>query len=279
MQFNEFRGFVLGLICTALLGIVDYVTAKEFALTFFYLCPISFVAWYAGRNAGIALAVASTLTWMAAHDYAAISFSSSWNRATTSGFFLLTAILFSKLRQVFDNKKNLSETDHLTGVLNRRAFLQVVTNEILRQGRNNQPLTLAYIDLDHFKDINDTFGHSKGDYILQLLAGTLARTLRKTDIIARLGGDEFVILLPDMDQLAAQKIIPKVQRRFQNTTYQDKMNVTLSIGVVTCLGPPGSADEMIILADDLMYEVKKNGRNGVRYAVYHEQLSLDYNVA
>ena len=280
-EFHEHMGksftFVGGLICIALLGIVDYLTVEEFKLTLFYLMPISFVAWLVGRKAGIALALVSALTWMVANNYTAINFFTMWNVATSLGFFLIISILFSKLRQMFDNIQDLSEIDHLTCVLNRRAFLHVLTKEILRQGRNNQPLTIAYIDLDNFKDINDKFGHSKGDYILQLVAGTFAHSLRKTDIIARLGGDEFAILLPDMDQLAAQAVIPKVQEHFQNKTYQDMLNVTLSIGVLTCLKPPESADEMITLADNLMYEVKKDGRNGVRYAVYHEQLSLGLN--
>jgi len=268
---------VVGLTYTALLGIVDYLTAEEFMLTLFYLMPIFFVAWFAGRNAGIALALVSTLTWMVVNNYTAINFFSMWKITTSLGYFLIISILFSKLRQMFDYVRNLSQTDHLTGLLNRRAFLQILANEILRQGRNNQPLTLAYIDIDNFKDINDNFGHTKGDYILQLVAGSFVQSLRKTDIIARLGGDEFAILLPDMDQLAAQAVIPKVQEHFQNNIYQHKLEVTLSIGVLTCLQSPVSADEMITLADNLMYEVKRGGRNGVHYAVYHEQLSLDLN--
>jgi len=266
---------VVGLICTALLGIVDYLTLEDFNLTLFYFVPTSFVAWFAGRDAGIALALVSTLCWMVANDYTAIDFISMWNVATSLGFFVTAAMLLSKLRLKFDNEHNLSQTDHLTGIINRRAFLQILTKEILRQGRNNQPLTLAYIDLDNFKDINDNFGHSKGDYILQLVTSTFTQCLRKTDIIARLGGDEFAILLPDMDQLAAQAVIPILQEHLRNKTTQYKLEVTLSIGVLTCLESPKSADEMISLADSLMYEVKKSGKNGVRYAVYHEQLSLD----
>jgi diguanylate cyclase (GGDEF)-like protein len=278
-NFLERKGrmfnIVVGLICTAFLGIVDYLTVEDFNLTLFYFVPTSFAAWFAGRNAGIALALVSTLYWMVANNYTAINFISMWNVATSLGSFITVAMLLSKLRQMFDNEQNLSQTDHLTGILNRRAFLQILTKEILRQGRNNQPLTLAYFDLDNFKDINDNFGHSKGDYILQLVTSTFTQTLRKTDIIARLGGDEFAILLPDMDQLAAQEVIPILQEHFRNKTNQHKLEVSLSIGVLTCLEPPATADEMITLADSLMYEVKKNGKNGVRYAVYHEQLSFD----
>ncbi len=264
-----------GLICIALLGIVDYFTVDKFKMTLFYLMPISIVAWLVGRKAGIALAFVSTLTWMVANNYTAIDFFTMWNVFTSLGFFLVVSILFSKLKQMFDNEQKISQTDHLTGVVNRRAFLHILSNEILRLGRSSQPLTLAYIDLDNFKDINDNFGHAKGDLVLQQVANALTKSLRKTDRIARLGGDEFAILLPDTDMLAAQAVIPKVQEVLQERTKQDKLMVTLSIGVLTCLQPPESADEMVTLADNLMYEVKNSGRNGVRYAVYHEQLSLD----
>jgi diguanylate cyclase (GGDEF)-like protein len=278
VDFLEHRGksfnFAVGLICIALLGIVDYFTVDKFKLTLFYQMPISIVAWLVGRKAGIALAFVSTLTWMVANNYTTIDFLTMWKVFTSLGFFLVVSILFSKLKQMFDNEQKLSQTDHLTGVVNRRAFLHILSNEILRQGRNNLPLTLAYIDLDNFKEINDDFGHAKGDLILHLVADTLAKNLRKTDKIARLGGDEFAILLPETDMLAAQAVIPKVQEILQERTKQDKLMVTLSIGVLTCPHTPRSADEMLKLADNLMYEVKKSGKNGVRYAVYHEQLQL-----
>jgi diguanylate cyclase (GGDEF)-like protein len=266
---------VVGLICTVLLGVVDYLTVEELTLTLFYLMPISFVAWYTGRKAGIALALLCTLTWIIANNSAALAFFNLWKIGTTFGFFVIIAILLSKLRQMFDNEQNLSQTDHLTGVVNRRAFLQILTKEVLRQSRNNLPLTLAYIDLDNFKDINDSYGHSTGDYILQLVGGTFTQSLRKSDTVARIGGDEFVILLPDVDQQSAQTVIPKIKDTVQSKTKQHRFEVTLSIGVLICLHPPETADEMITLADDLMYEVKKTGRNGIRYAVYKEQLSLD----
>jgi diguanylate cyclase (GGDEF)-like protein len=269
-NFLERKGktfhIAVGLICIALVGIVDYLTVEDFVLTLFYLMPISFVAWYVGRKAGIALALVSTFTYMVANNYTRLHFFSLWKVATSLVYFLLIAVVFSKLRQLVVGMEILSQTDDLTGVANRRAFLKLLAHEILQQRRNNQPLTLAYIDIDNFKDINDNVGHSKGDYILQMIADTLAKSIRKTDIIARLGGDEFAILLPGMDHLAAQAVFPKVQEHFQDKTNQDKLDVTLSIGVLTCIHPPDSADEIITLADNLMYEVKKSGRNGVRYA-------------
>jgi diguanylate cyclase (GGDEF)-like protein len=278
-NYLERRGktfnIVVALICTALLGIVDYLTVEEVTLTLFYLMPISFVAWFAGITAGIALALLCTGTWIIANNLTALTFFNLWKVGTSLGFFIIIAVLLSKLRQMFNKEQNLSQTDHLTGVVNRRAFLQILTNEILRQSRNNQPLTLAYVDLDNFKVINDSYGHSRGDFILQLVADTFTQSLRKSDTIARLGGDEFTILLPDVDQQSAQSVIPKIKDNFQIITKQHQLEVTLSIGVLTCLHPPKTADEMITLADDLMYEVKKSGRNGIRYAVYKEQLSLD----
>lgn len=279
LDFLERKGkafnFCVGLTSTVLIGIVDYLTVEKLTLTLFYLIPISFVAWYVGRKAGIALALICALTWVISNNYTALTFFSLWKVGTSLGFFTAMAVLLSRLRQIFDNEQNLSQTDHLTGVVNRRAFQSILEKEVQRQGRSNQPLTLAYVDLDNFKSLNDSYGHSTGDYILKLVATTFTENLRKTDTVARLGGDEFALLLPDMNQQSAQSVIPQIKNVLHDKMKQFKFEVTLSIGVLTCLHRPRAADEVITLADDLMYEVKKRGRNGIRYAVYHRQHDME----
>ncbi len=91
--------------------------------------------------------------------------------------------------------------------------------------------------------------------------------LRKTDVVARLGGDEFVLLLPETDQDAARMVISKIQRNLRNGMQENHSPVTFSIGVLTCQNPPGSPDEVIRIADDLMYSVKRGGKNAIKYAV------------
>ena len=264
---------VAGLFCTALLGFLDYysdtVTSVDYTLVFFYLLPVSFVAWFAGRKAGIAISLACVLTKMS------IQFSSEeaialviWKNGTSLAFFLVITILIAKIRQLLGHERLLSRTDHLTGAVNIRAFLEALTNEIYRQRRSYHPLALAYIDIDNFKEINDSFSHAAGDAVLQSVVATIAANLRRTDIIARLGGDEFAILLHDSDAAAGLAAINKIREQLHSSMKRHNSPVTFSIGLLSCSEPPESADEILTLADNLMYEVKKSGKNGIRQAVY-----------
>ena len=264
---------VAGLYCTAFLGFVDYysdtITGTDYTLAFFYLLPVSFVSWFSGRNAGIGISLICVLI------KASILFGSEepislviWENGTALAFFLVTTSLITRIRQLLENERVLSRTDHLTGAVNARAFLEVLTNEIYRQGRYYHPFGLSYIDVDNFKEINDNLGHAAGDIVLKTVVTTISENLRRTDIIARLGGDEFGILFPDTDEEAGLAAINKIRNQLDACMTQHNIPVTFSIGLLTCPAPPESANEVITLVDNLMYEVKKNGKNSVRHAVY-----------
>ena len=105
----------------------------------------------------------------------------------------------------------MARIDFLTGVLNSRAFYQIATAEIQRSGRYGHPLTLAYIDLDNFKTVNDEFGHSTGDELLKTVARTFSDNLRSSDYVARLGGDEFAILMTETSAQAALNVVARIQ--------------------------------------------------------------------
>lgn len=269
----------IGVYLTLLLGYLDYfldtITKVDFTLAFFYLIPVSFVAWFAGRNAGIALSLLAAIIKMLATPTTDISiYLSIWRNLTSLAFFLIVALLVAKQRQLLDQERAISRTDHLTTVANSRAFLEVLTSEVFRQHRHflqrghYHPFGLAYIDIDDFKKINDSFGHATGDVVLKTAATTIARNLRRSDVVARLGGDEFAILLPDADAEAGLGAMEKIREQLQITMQQQQLPVTFSIGLLTCPEPPEIADEVLAFADNLMYEVKKTGKNSVRHAVY-----------
>lgn len=261
-----------GAICAALLATIDYYSdiyfGMDYTLALFYLLPVAFVAWFAGKNAAIAIAIACAVTKIT------IVFSSEpltlliWKNGSAFVFFLVVGTLLAKIRKLLNHERALSRIDHLTGAVNRRAFLDVATSEIFRLRRHDQPFTIAYIDLDNFKEINDTYDHSTGDFLLQTVVGTIAANLRRTDVVSRLGGDEFAILLTNSNEKAAHVAIHKIHEQLHVSMKQHKLPVTFSIGVLTCVAAPQTVDEIITLADNLMYEVKRNGRNGVRHAVY-----------
>jgi len=265
---------VFGLICTAMIGALDYfldiVSGTDFTLAFFYLLPIAFVAWFAGKPAGIAISLISAITRMSINPLLNQSLSQViWRNLNVFAFFIIIALLLAKLRQMLDHEREMSRTDFLTGAVNSRAFMQTVSDEIYRQQRYCHPFALAYIDLDNFKEINDSYGHTTGNFVLRTVVETISANLRRTDVIARLGGDEFAILLPDTDAAAAPVAIDKIREQLHIAMKRHKLSITFSIGLLTCQTPPGSADEIITSADNLMYEVKKSGKNGVRHATYY----------
>ena len=157
----------------------------------------------------------------------------------------------------------MTKTDFLTGLANRRSFIESAQSEINRARRYENSFTVAYLDLDDFKSINDTYGHLIGDTLLRTVADTIRNNLRITDISARLGGDEFAVLFPDTDSEQSEIVINKMHDRLLDTMKENNWPVTFSIGAVTFVEPPQSVDEVIKKADDFMYSAKKDGKNRI----------------
>ena len=168
-----------------------------------------------------------------------------------------------QLREALDHEKSLSRVDFVTEVPNRRAFYEIVRLEAMRSRRYKRVLTLAYFDLDNFKQINDQLGHETGDDVLRVVAKTLRNNLRDTDAISRLGGDEFALLLPETNREQAGIVIAKLRAALTAEMQARLWPVTISVGVATFTAPSQSVDEMIKVADGLMYSVKKTGKDSV----------------
>jgi diguanylate cyclase (GGDEF)-like protein len=156
----------------------------------------------------------------------------------------------------------------LTGVANQRFFYELAEQEINRSARYLHPFTVAYIDLDNFKIINDRFGHFTGDLVLRAVADRMKGCLRKTDGVGRLGGDEFAVLFSETGPEAARAAVSKLRVQLLAEMHQGNWPVTFSIGVTTFITAPPSVDEMIRLTDELMYTVKKEHKNAVAYEIY-----------
>jgi diguanylate cyclase (GGDEF)-like protein len=170
---------------------------------------------------------------------------------------------------MLEHERELARTDYLTGAVNSRIFFQLLQMEIDRSQRYKHPFTIAYIDIDNFKAVNDHFGHITGDQALRAVAEQARKHLRKTDVIARLGGDEFAVLLPETGQESAQAALSKIQSDISEGMRQSNWSITLSIGALTCIiNAPHTTDEIIRLADDLMYSVKRDSKNAIKYVVY-----------
>ena len=161
--------------------------------------------------------------------------------------------------------KQVMERDSLTGLLNHGRFKDRILAEVDRSGRTGAPISVCLIDIDHFKEVNDRFGHPMGDQVIRTLAHLLVGGLRKTDVVARYGGEEFGILLLDTSGPDALPVIEKLRRRFAEFTFgsgASSFAVTFSAGI--CEGwRECSADRLIGTADEALYVAKNNGRNRV----------------
>ena len=262
----------LGFALIGAIGILDFLTGYEFAFSLFYLIPISLITWLTGRRLGIVASIVSTVVWIISDVAAENPYSHpviyGWNTLMGLGFFVIVTLLLSTLRSALEHEKELSRTDYLTGAMNSRVFYDSLQKEINRSQRYKNPLTIAYIDLDNFKTVNDELGHATGDQVLSFVVNQVRKHLRKTDVVARLGGDEFALLLPETKQESAQVVLSKLQRDILAGMQQNNWPVTLSIGVLTCIDAPHSTDETIRIVDDLMYSVKRGSKNGIKYATY-----------
>jgi diguanylate cyclase (GGDEF)-like protein/PAS domain S-box-containing protein len=157
----------------------------------------------------------------------------------------------------------LANTDPLTGVSNRRAFLERAEQELAEARRYGNPLSAAMIDIDRFKALNDRFGHAIGDQVLQQVARQLATTLRKPDIFARWGGEEFICLLPHTDATLAQSAAERLRRAIEALEAAASARVTVSIGVTSLVSADSEIETLIDRADQALYEAKRAGRNKV----------------
>lgn len=238
-----------------------------------FVLPIVIVSWYSSRQVVVLFSafttsvvlIALTITRHTQIDLDIILFYGIPHFIT----YVFISILITNFRDVYTQESVAADTDALTGIGNSRSFYLVLANEILRSARFNNVFTLAYIDIDDFKLINDSLGHSTGDILLKEVATCLKNTLRETDVVARLGGDEFVCLLPETEQENARAAFSKMSDELNERMKLKNWEVTFSIGIVTFESLPEDITEAIKVADELMYSVKNNTKNNIAYKTWY----------
>lgn len=163
-------------------------------------------------------------------------------------------------RRLAAELRNLAVTDPLTGVFNRRHFLEELQREVSRCNRHACPFALIMLDIDHFKEVNDRFGHEAGDRVLKEVTEMIRQRIRSSDLLARWGGEEFLILLPDTGVQPAVTLAEGILNRFQARTFSGIGRVTASFGVVGHREGE-SIDELLTRVDNMMYRAKNGGRS------------------
>ncbi|MBL8143144.1 MAG: GGDEF domain-containing protein [Acidobacteria bacterium] len=197
-----------------------------------------------------------------------VSLPATARRALVQGLELLSLSLDTALR--IERAEALSVTDDLTQLYNSRFLSQVLRRETKRSTRSRRPLSLLFLDLDGFKDVNDTYGHLAGSRALAEAADLLRESARESDIVVRFGGDEFAIVLPDTDVAGARLVADRVHERFAQHLFLESegaaVRLSVSIGVAALPVSAGTAEGLIQAADEAMYWVKTRGKDGIHVA-------------
>jgi diguanylate cyclase (GGDEF)-like protein len=263
-RFPNAAPLVLGVVLVALIAFGDWVTGPELSFSVLYMGAVVAVTWLGSRRHGMLVAglaaAESLLATVLGHG--ALGPADIWNASTQLAVLVLTATLIGSLRRALVDQRRMAMVDPLTGAMNRRAFQLVAERERLRAGREGTPLSLAYFDLDDFKEINDRLGHAAGDDLLTGFATAVNETIRGTDLLARIGGDEFVLLLPDTDAREAMLVVDRVRNLLVDETGSGA-TVTTSVGIATFRFPPNTVDALLAGADDLLYQAKGRGGDTV----------------
>ena len=259
--------WVIALSLITLLALLRHSIEAEYAFASAIIIPVLLVTWAGGIAHGILVSILAASLLVFADILSDRAFIQSWipitNGFTRLATYCFIAYLTARVRTLLQREVEFATRDPLTGLLNRRAFMETGETAASRAARYAHPMTVVFLDLDNFKQLNDTRGHSTGDKALKAVGAALAKSLRSTDDVARLGGDEFAILLHEINEKAANQAGQKIAAAVASAL-AGFAPVSASIGVAWFERPNGSFQSMIQAADALMYDVKHAGKNGLR---------------
>ena len=259
----------IALLCGVLICLMaglDYVTGVELHLFTLYFLPVSLAAWFGSRTLWACVAVLSAVTavldplWGGHFSSPQVLYG---NLLTQLAGYVFVGALTELVRRQNLRDRWLLSHDALTGLLNRLGFRERLESDAGVVARYHRPLTIAYLDLDNFKGVNDTRGHQVGDQVLALVAHVIELNLRSTDAAARVGGDEFALLLPETNAAGARALLERLRASLEAEMQSMGLGVTASVGAICFDSLPGSLDDSLSYADSQMYAMKHSGKNRV----------------
>ncbi|MEZ5141284.1 MAG: GGDEF domain-containing protein [Acidimicrobiales bacterium] len=254
---------VASVLLIPLVAWADYLTDPVLQLDLLYMLPILGVAWTSGRRAAVGMALYAAAAGMVVAGLQAQGAAATWwNGATHVCLFVAVGLLMAALRRLLDEHRELAGIDPLTRVLNRRAFRSALTLALRRANRAGDVGTLACIDIDGLKPINDRGGHAAGDAAIVGVAEAARRCARETDLVARLGGDEFAVYLPsatgDEGRIFAERLLTHLRPPHHEP------EVSVSIGLLTHGPDDHDVDALLDATDAVLYRAKQEGGGVVR---------------
>jgi diguanylate cyclase (GGDEF)-like protein len=248
----------------------DYVTGPLAPFTHFYLVPIIVAGLFLDKKLAYLVTALATISGVPVFQQPFLIYTPPllWlNVFSDAAIFFTVLTLTFQLKNLLSRLEEQANTDFLTKASSRRFFTEACNIELARAFRDKRPASLVFIDLDNFKQVNDTQGHHKGDELLVKVAASIMASLRGSDLFGRLGGDEFAILLHQTTETQAKTLIVRLKENLLRTTAKLNTNVTFSIGVVSYLAEKQtSADALLALADSAMYSIKNSTKNAIKFA-------------
>jgi diguanylate cyclase (GGDEF)-like protein len=249
------------------IGAVDYSLSAQASLLIFYLIPVAIATWFVGVRPGFWVAGLSAVAvacgqWMPTRPELSL-----WNGLTAGLVGYVTASLIHRIKVSSEIERQLSRTDATTGAINRRFFMELLEAEFNRAQRYRFPLTLVYIDLDNFEEINQRLGYQKGDELLYQFVENLSETLRSNDIVARLSSSEFAIILPQTDDDQAQQVFTRILPELKTALASEDVPIECIFGVMTFLEMP---EDYAIISDEaakLLKQTKASGQSRLAFQV------------
>jgi diguanylate cyclase (GGDEF)-like protein len=268
----------------ALVGLLDYVTGPWLSFALLYVTPVLAAAWWLGRGPALLAGFTAGIAWFEAEAWGHRGEPTRdlmWNSMSRLVMLVAMAGMVVRIRddrrrlkevnerlaQLLSGAEKLARTDPLTGMPNRRAFLERVGDELARARRNAGPVCIAYLDVDNFKTLNDQRGHAEGDEFLRRIAQAIKDTVRVNDVSARLGGDEFAVLFTDAKRIAVEPLAHRLLARVQALGERyPGLDLGASVGMAWFEAPPEKAEHLLQRADGAMYSAKSAGKH--RFALW-----------
>jgi diguanylate cyclase (GGDEF)-like protein len=253
---------LLGFASVVATGFAEWVTDLPFPNDIVFVLIVGGVTFHGSATAGASLALLAGGIRVISSGAPAVRSPVTWPVATAEGLALIAlllgfVLLARSLHRAIDALQQQAVRDPLTGALNTRGLMDVAERERLRALREGHPLTVACVDIDGLKEVNDGFGHPAGDRLLLEFVEAVMASIRPYDIFARMGGDEFVLILPATDRQAALGAVTRLRRQLAG----QQRPLSVSIGVVTYSTSVVSLETMLQAADRLMYQAKQAGGN------------------
>ncbi|MCB9987829.1 MAG: GGDEF domain-containing protein [Rhodospirillales bacterium] len=260
---------VVGMVSVLFIAVFDYLTGYEINFFIFYAIPIGFMTWYRTWKAGLLFTVICALIWFFVDHYSGRQYSHLlvpyWNGLVRISFFSFVVYALTNIKDKLILEELNADFDSLTSLLNGRGFRERAATLFLLIRREKNPYSIAFVDLDDFKKVNDSYGHAEGDKVLRSVAKIMKNSLRASDLACRLGGDEFVIFLPDTGLDQAKIVMEGLKEKLEAMVTDNHWPVGFSVGTCGFNSTETNIEDAIAEADSLMYEAKKSKKGEMFY--------------